>query len=333
MTEESIKVMVTAPIGDELLCQIAEVSPRLKVIDAAELATLEKEGDLSRRSEFDALLAGAEVLYGGLRIPPDFMSRAPLLKWLQLMSAGANRVLTDETRRSPLVITNVSGIHANPIAETVMGFMLMFVKKAPLCFELKQKREWQHFRTALLRGKTVGVVGLGHIGREVARLASAFGMRVVATRRSVTIGSRARYVDLLLPRGQLPQLLADSDFVVISAPLTPETDGLIGEAELRMMKSTAYLINVARGRIVDESVLARALAENWIAGAGLDVFVTEPLPADSPLWDLQNAILSPHISGVMENYSERATEIFLENLRRYVAGAKLINVVDKEKGY
>jgi phosphoglycerate dehydrogenase-like enzyme len=202
-----------------------------------------------------------------------------------------------------------------------------------LCFQLKQEKQWKHFTPTGLRSKTLGIVGLGNIGREVARLAKAFGMRVVATRRSAKQVAQARYVDVLLPREQLPQLLSDSDFVVISLPLTPETNEFIGEEELRTMKSTAYLINIARGNIVDEKALIRALDEKWIAGAGLDVFAREPLPTDSKLWGFANVILSPHVAGDMEDYKERATKLFCENLRRYMSGKKLLNVVSKRKGY
>jgi phosphoglycerate dehydrogenase-like enzyme len=227
----------------------------------------------------------------------------------------------------------VSGIHSTPIGEFVLQLMLMFSKQAPLCFQLKQEKQWERLGTTVLRSRTVGIVGLGHIGREVARLGKAFGMKVMATRRSAGRAASARYVDVLLPPGQLTRLLSESDFVVICVPLTPETNGLIGEEELGAMKPSAYLINVARGKIVDEEALVKALQEKRIAGAGLDVFATEPLPTDSKLWELPNVILSPHISGGMEDYSEQATGIFCENLKRYLRGERLINVVSKEKGY
>ena len=249
------------------------------------------------------------------------------------MSAGVNRFLDTEMVESPVTMTSVSGIHATPISEFVLSLMLMFVKQAPLCFQMKQAKQWGRFPPAVLRSKTVGIVGLGSIGREVARLAKAFGMRVLATRRSAKQIGRARYVDIMLPSNQLRQLLADSDFVVLALPLTPETSKLIGERELQTMKPTAYLINIARGDIVDEVALVRALDEHWIAGAGLDVFATEPLPTDSRLWELPNVILSSHIAGSMEDYTARATEVFLENLRRYLDGKRLLNVVDKRKGY
>ena len=329
---EPINVLVTTPIGDELLQQITNVSPRIRLSNVSELTRAEQRGDFARKNELDALLAEAEVIYG-LRLPKSVIDRAPKLKWIQVMSAGVDRFLDDEFRKSSVIITNVSGIHATPIGEIVLGLMLMFTKQAPLCFQLKQEKRWRRFMPKVLRSKTVGIVGLGNIGREVARLAKAFGMRVVATRRSVKRVARAKYVDILLPREQLLRLLSESDFVVLSLPFTSETNKLIGEKEIRTMKPTAYLINIARGNIVDEEVLIRALDEHWIAGAGLDVFATEPLPPDSRLWEFPNVIFSPHIAGGMEDYNIRTTELFCENLRRYLSGKNLFNVIDKKKGY
>ncbi len=329
---ESVNVLVTTPIGDELLQQITNVSPRIKLSDISELVRAEQKGDFARKDELDALLAEAEIIYG-LRLPENVIARAPKLKWVQAMSAGVDKLLDDEFRRSSVIMTSVSGMHATPIGEIVLELMLMFAKQAPLCFQLKQERQWKRLVPAVLRSKTVGIVGLGNIGREAARLAKAFDMRVIATRRSAKRVTRAKNVDVLLPREQLPQLLSESDFVVLSLPFTPETNKLIGEKELRIMKPTAYLINIARGDIVDEGALIRALDEHWIAGAGLDVFATEPLPAGSRLWEFPNVIFSPHIAGVMEDYYIRATELFCKNLRRYLNGKNLLNVIDKKKGY
>jgi len=329
---ESVNVLVTTPIGDELLQQITAVSPTIKLCNVSELVRAEQRGDFARKDELDAMLAQAEVIYG-LRLPKNVIARAPKLKWVQVMSAGVDRFLDDELRQSSVIMTSVSGMHATPIGEIVLELMLMFVKQAPLCFQLKQERQWKRFMPTVLHSKTVGIVGLGNIGREVARLAKAFGMRVVATRRSAKRVMRAKGVDILLPREQLPRLLSESDFVVLSLPFTSETNKLIGEEELRTMKPTAYLINIARGNIVDEEALIRALDEHWIAGAGLDVFATEPLPADSCLWEFPNVIFSPHIAGGMEDYNIQATELFCKNLRHYLSGENLLNVIDKKKGY
>jgi D-2-hydroxyacid dehydrogenase (NADP+) len=329
---ETVNVLVTTPIGDELLQQITTVSPRIKLSSVSELVRAEQRGDFAHKDELDALLVEAEVIYG-LRLPKNVISRAPKLKWVQVMSAGVDKFLDDEFRQSSVIITNVSGIHTTPIGEIVLELMLMFAKQAPLCFQLKQEKQWKRFMPTVLRSKTVGIVGLGNIGREVARLAKAFGMKVVATRRSAKRVARAKDVDILLPREQLPRLLSESDFVVLSLPFTSETNKLIGEKELRTMKPTAYLINVARGNIVDEEALIWALDERWLAGAGLDVFATEPLPADSRLWEFPNIIFSPHIAGGMEDYNIRATELFCKNLSHYLSGENLLNVIDKKKGY
>jgi phosphoglycerate dehydrogenase-like enzyme len=328
----TVNVVVTSGIGPELLHQIASVSPRVKVTDASNLFRGELKGDAAAKAKLDALLAKAEVIYG-LRLPQNVLTRAPGLKWVQVMSAGVDRFLDIDMMESPVILTNVSGIHAIPISEFVIGLMLMFVKQAPFCFQLKCEKKWARFTPEVLNSRTVGIIGLGNIGREVARLAKALGMRVIATRRSVRQVGRARYVDMMLPLGQLDKLLAESDFVVLAVPYTPETSNLIGSKELRKMKPTAYLINIARGGIVDEAALVCALEERWIAGAGLDVFATEPLPGDSRLWELPNVIYSPHIAGGMGDYTTRATEIFAENLKRYLAGKRLLNVVDKKRGY
>jgi D-2-hydroxyacid dehydrogenase (NADP+) len=329
---ETVNVLVTTRLNEAGMKQIQSVSGRIKLTDVSELAQSEKKGDDTARKQLDALLADAEIIYG-FRLPENFITRAPKLKWFQTMSAGVDRFLDDEFRRSSVIMTSVKGIHTTPIGEFVMCLMLMLAKQAPLAFHQKQQKKWQPFLAATLHSKTVGIVGLGHIGREVARLAKAFGMKVLATRRSARKAQRARYVDRLFPPAQLRELLSESDYVVLTLPLTAETRGIIGGAELHSMKPTAYLINVARGNLVDEPALVRALEEKRIAGAGLDVFATEPLPVDSPLWDLPNVIISPHIAGGMEDYVARATAVFCENLRRYLSGKRLINVVDKKKGY
>jgi len=329
---KSVNVLFTAAIGDESLRQITAISPVIKLTDISALSRAEQSGDSTAKEKLDDLLAEAEVILG-LRLPQNVITRAPKLKWIQAVGAGVNRFLDTEIVESSVIMTNARGVQSTPIAEFTLGLMLMFVKQAPLCFQLKQEKQWRRFTPTVLRSKTVGIVGLGSIGREVARLAKAFGMRVLATRRSAKRVGRARYVDIVLPQDQLRELLVESDFVVLTLPLTPETNKYIGEEELRTMKSTAYLINIARGGVLDEEALIRALEEHWIAGAGLDVFATEPLPTDSRLWELPNVILSPHTAGDFEDRAVQVTEVFLENLRRYLDGKRLLNVVDKKKGY
>ncbi|MDD5287616.1 MAG: D-2-hydroxyacid dehydrogenase [Dehalococcoidales bacterium] len=328
---QNVNVLLTVSISAESKQLIEAISPQVKLLNAAELIRSKYRDDPIAVKKLDELLADAEIIYGPAAIS-GLIARAPKLKWVQFASAGVDRFLTPELIRSKVILTNVSGIHATPIGEFVMEMMLMFVKKAPLCFEMKQAREWQRFSPGILRGKTIGIIGLGSIGQEIARLSKAFGMKIIATRRSIKTG-HARNVDVLYSPERLPALLSESDFVVLSLPLTPETNKLIGAKELRMMKPTAYLINISRGPVIDETVLIQALRENWIAGAGLDVFTTEPLPKDSPVWELPNVLFSPHVSGGMEDYLARTTEVFCQNLRRYLKGKKLINIINKKKGY
>ncbi|MHB8084865.1 MAG: D-2-hydroxyacid dehydrogenase [Dehalococcoidia bacterium] len=329
---KQVNVVATIKLDDRAARQITEINKRIKLIDASGLAQREQAGDAAARRQMDALLADAEVIYG-FRLPKNVIARAPRLKWIQVMAAGVDRYLTDEILSSRVTVTSVSGIHASTIGEFVMGLMLMFVKRSDLCFQLKQQKRWQQFNPGILKGKTVGILGLGNIGREVARLSKAFGMTVMATRRSAHEGQKSKNVDRIFAPGLIDELLGSSDFVVLTLPLTARTRHIIGEAQFRSMKTTAYLINIARGNIVDEKALIRALKRKWIAGAGLDVFAEEPLPSDSPLWELPNVIFSPHVAGGMENYIERTNGVFCENLERYLDKRKLLNVVNKKHGY
>ncbi len=333
---ESINILVILSLAEfsiaekgECLRRIAAVSPSIKMSDVSDLVSAEQRGDLAAKEQLDALLAETEVFYG-FTLPQNIIARAPKLKWVEMIPAGVDRFLDADMVKSSVIMTNGRGLAAISIGESVLGFMLMFVKRALFCFQLKQKRQWELFPAAVLHSKTVGIVGLGNIGQEVARLAKAFGMRVIA--EDVNPVVQSRHVDILLTPEQLPELLSDSDFVVLTLPLTSETYKLIGEEELRTMKSTAYLINVARGKIVDEEVLIRALDEHWIAGAGLDVFAIEPLPTDSRLWEFPSVIFNPHVAGHIIN-DTRIIELFCKNLRRYLQGKELLNVVDKKKGY
>jgi len=337
---DSLNVLVVTPAFEnqaagadrESLRRIRDVDPRIKVKDAAALVAAELRGDNSQLEKLDTLLAWADVIFG-LVAPPNTIARATRLKWIQVISAGVDRWIGTDVWKSAVIITGVSGIHATPIGEFVMALMLMFAKNAPLGFKMMNTRQWRRYPVQTLRGRTVGIVGLGHIGTEVARLSKAFGMKVLATRRSTKMPGKARNVDLLLPQSRMKQMLAKSDFVVLSVPLTPETHHIIGERELNAMKPSARLINIGRGQLVDEEVLIRALDKKLIAGAGMDVTYTEPLPKESRLWSFENVIISPHVSGGREDYMRYATDLFCENLRRYLAGRKLLNVVDRDKGY
>lgn len=326
-----LNIVITIPLDETLVKRIIGIGKQVMITSIFDVMYTDMAGDAAAKEKLDAILARAEIIYG-FGLPRDVVSRSPKLKWVQMTSAGVDRFLTDDLRRSKIVMTNVRGMHAVPMGEFVLCEMLMLAKGAPQCFQQKQCKHWKPFMPALLHGKTVGIVGLGTIGREIARMSKCFGMRVLAVRRSDREAA-ARYVDSIFPVKQLKQMLSECDYVALTVPLTDETRKMIGGPELRSMKPTAYLINVARGNVVDEEALVKALEENRIAGAGLDVFAVEPLPASSRLWNMPNVIFSPHIAGGMEGYAEQATDIFCENLRRYLAGKKLLRVVDKKKGY
>jgi D-2-hydroxyacid dehydrogenase (NADP+) len=317
---------------DDVMNAIRAVGKDIKVTDGSALLGEEMRGDNTHRPEIDALLADSDVLFGFMP-PQDILKRAPHLKWFQVTSAGVDRHIGTEIWNSKVILTGVSGIHATPIGEFVMTLMLMFAKNTPLGFKMMYAHHWDRYNSGTLRGKTVGIVGLGHIGAEVARLAKAFHMNVIATRRSTKAAGKAKNVDLLLPTSRMKEMLGKSDFVAVCCPLTPETRHIIGEAEFRAMKPTARIINIGRGPLIDGEALIRALKNKTIAGAGLDVTEPEPLPPDSPLWGMENVILSPHVSGGMEDYMLRAAELFADNLRRYLAGKKLVNLVNKKRGY
>lgn len=343
------RVVVTFALDPELADRIRAVDPRVEVsvlgqdlLDAlrgkrrfpSELQAATPLGEI--RSALDE----AEVMFGFWSgAMPSLVSPEDLpgaLRWVQLTSAGADRVDPDLIRAG-LTFTNVSGLHATPIAEYVLTYMLMFEKGWPALARNQAAAVYDRMvMPRNLSDRTVGVVGMGAIGAECARLAKAIGCRVLAIRRSVSERRPDAIADEVLPPGDLDVLLAESDYVVLAMPLTEETRGLIGARELRTMGARgdrSYLINIARGEVVDEPALIEALRDGVIAGAALDVFYREPLPADSPLWELDNVILTPHISGGNENYNEVATSIFCDNLRRYLAGEELHNIIDPDRGY
>lgn len=290
---------------------------------------------LSREGLSDEPIDDVEVLLRGWLAADAFdrlLARAPRLTWVHSASAGVERVLTPAARARALTITNARDVFSQPIAEYVLTMVLAIARRLPQLLELQRERTWQPLEATELGDVTIGLLGYGSLGRTVARLAGAFGARVIATRRHPE-GGADEGVELLGGPRALPALLGRSDFVVLAAPLTPETDGLIDAAALAAMKPGAWLINVARGRLVDERALIRALREGRIGGAVLDTFRDEPLPSDSPFYDLSNAIVTPHTSWSSGRVLDRTIELFCDNLRRFAAGEPLRNVVDVAAGY
>ncbi|MBI2862382.1 MAG: D-2-hydroxyacid dehydrogenase [Chloroflexi bacterium] len=321
---EKVEILVVAPLTQEQLQMVQAASPNLQVTQTQE------------PTEVSALWPSVEVVLG-VRFPRE-CGPTPKLRWIQLSSAGVNHLIDTPFFAEELpLITTSSGIHEVPISEHILGAMLMIVRRYPILLRQQFERRPLIKRSEVypeeLWGKTLAIVGLGHIGRALAQRARAFGVRVIATRRSAAPGMAEPDVDQLYPLNRLHQMLAEADFVALTLPLTKESRYLISEAELRAMKPTAYIINISRGELINERVLIRALREGWIAGAALDVVEKEPLSFDNELFELSNVILTPHVAGDTVRYWERTTVIFCENLRRYLAGDPLINLVDKARQY
>lgn len=262
-----------------------------------------------------------------------WINKLPALQWAQLSTAGADWVLVSpDVANSHVVLTNASGVHAIPIAEHILSMMFTIGHNMHHHLKSQLAGKWD-CRTDIkeLEGTTLGLIGVGKIGEKTAEKARALNMKVLGVRRNPERPSP--FVDRMFGPDRLHDMLPLCDWVVISAAGTSETDGLIGGAEFQVMKNSAVIINIARGSLIQESALIKALQEKQIAGAGLDVFETEPLPPDSALWKIPNVLITPHIAGGTPHYIDRLIDIFTENLRRYQAGEPLVNVVDKKLGY
>jgi phosphoglycerate dehydrogenase-like enzyme len=323
-----VRVHIATALPDDHLDRVRAISPRLKVTYHPYIVQETPVGIEEYLGDVEVLL----TYHAGFE-----MEAAPRLRWVQLAGDGVDYLHGRPIIRSDVTITNAR-VFAAPITEYVIASMVMFSRLLPKALrefgaERRWPRDhWSEYAGTELAGKTLAIVGHGSIGRQLARVAQAMDMTVIATRRSITEPTCENGVEVF-PPGALHEVLARGDFVVICLPLTPETEGSIGEPELRLMKPTAYLVAVGRGRVIDESALLRCLREGWIAGAGLDVFAQRPLPTDSPFFDLPNVIMTPHMSGISAEYYERMTTLFCDNLGRYLAGEPLLNLVDKEKGY
>jgi len=286
----------------------------------------------------DGELSDVEVLLRGPlpRVIFDrLLARCPRLTWVHSATAGVERVLTPAALQRGLAITNARGVFSEPIAEYVLMMILAVSRRLPQLLELQRERTWQPLEATELADVTVGIVGLGSIGRRVARLSLAFGCRVVATKRDAAEEPDEELSGLaeLLAPDRLPELLAQSDFVVLALPLTRQTEALINSAMLAHFKPGAWLVNVARGRLVDERALVRALREGSLGGAVLDTFGDEPLPPDSEFYALPNAIVTPHTSWSSGRVLDRSIELFCANLQRFARGEPLDNLVDPGAGY
>lgn len=275
-------------------------------------------------------IENADVLLAS-RFPVDLLKQANKLRWFQSTRAGVDCIMPIREMVGHIIVTNARGIHGDIIADFVMGGMAMLHWDFPRFLREQAERTWSPRYVAPLADKTLGVIGLGSIGATIAHRAKSAGMTVVGSKRDVSVPIDG--VDRLFASDALEELLPLCDFVVLAVPATPETVGLIGGAEIARMRSSAYLINVARGSVVVESELIKALQGGVIAGAMLDVFEREPLPKDSPLWDMPNVVATPHVAGSSVSYVDRVFSIFSDNLERFLQRQQLINVVDLSRGY
>ncbi len=278
-------------------------------------------------------------IYLGYGVPAAILREGKRLRWVHSGATGVKGSLTPEMLASPVLFTNSKGMHGPPMGDTALAMILHFARGLDFAVASQARGAWDtgpFYRAdhplVELSSSTVGIFGYGGIGREVAKRARALEARVLAYDRGPFTSPDAGLESLHGPPG-LERLLAESDFLVVTAPETPETAGALDAAALARMKSTAVLVNLSRGRIVNEAALVAALAQGRLRGAGLDVYASEPLPPGHPLWSLPNVVLTPHVSGVSRHFWRRQTDLILENLRRFFAGETLLNLVDKEAGY
>ena len=292
-------------------------------------------------SSYDGLedhLRDAEIVIAWSLRPEQFKT-ASKLRWIHSPAAAVHQLIFPELVNSDVILTNSSQVHGPVVAEHVIALLFALAKRLPDAVRFQEKHVWGQEamwrarpRPRELAGATAGLIGLGSIGREVAKRASALGMRVIAVREHPEKG-RPEHVEQVFASSQIEELLSQSEYVILAAPLTSATRGLMNAERFEKMKPDACLINVSRGPLVDETALTEALREKKIGGAALDVFAQEPLPPDSPLWDLENLLITPHTAALTEKLWERHYKLIAENLRRYLAQQPLLAVVDKQKGY
>ncbi|MBX3001719.1 MAG: D-2-hydroxyacid dehydrogenase [Caldilineaceae bacterium] len=309
-----MNLLIYPALSPDELAQVRAVSDEVEIVNA--------------QSEDEALaaIADADAMYGN--ITPEMLARAHKLRWLQTPIAGLENYMFPALAESEVTVTNMAKIYSDMIADHALGFILMFARGLHLYVRRQIKRSWEKGTPVRhLADCTLGILGLGGIGAELAKRGKACAMHIIAV--DARPGPKPDFVDELWPQEQLPDLLRQSDFVVSCVPQTPETVGLIGADQLRMMKSSAYLINISRGVVVKLDALVEALQRGEIAGAALDVYEQEPLPADHPLWGMENVIMTPHIAAQNPHVAQRRIDTLTANLRRFLAAAPLANVVDK----
>jgi phosphoglycerate dehydrogenase-like enzyme len=316
------KLVITHTVEQQHIEQIKTIIPNWELITGKD------------RECWEGHLKDAEVIAGWRKgMERDCLQDDSKLKWLQTWSAGVDSHPLEKLAAKNILLTSANGVHAFPISETIFALILSLTRKIHTYVRNQQEKTWDHSNLkGEIHQKTIGIIGVGTIGRETAKIAKAFGMTVLGVRRS---GEPEDYVDQMYTIDQLNTILPHCDYVVITLPLTKETSHLFTKEQFNQMKPTSFFINVGRGEIVVEKDLIAALENEVIAGAGLDVFEKEPLSEDSPLWEMENVIITPHSAGSTEHYNHRVLEnIFIPNLKTYVAGITPgINLISYTKGY
>lgn len=345
-----LTVMIASPLEAEHVQRIASAEPHdVDLVYRPDLMPVPRyvadhngSPDWTRTPEQDAewrgLLARADVLWDfPVATSGTPQSLCPNLKWLQTTSAGVGPAIKrNGLHETDVIVTTASGVHAGPLAEFVMASLLFHAKEFPFLLDMKANKRWERYCAGELTGQTLAIIGPGRIGREVAKRAKAFGMTVRAMARDNSPERAAELgVDALHPRSELHLLLGIADAVVLITPLTPETENLIGPNEIAAMKEGTVLVNISRGAIIDEDAMIAALRMGPIGFAALDVFRTEPLPLDSPLWELPNVLVNSHSASTAWRENERITDLFIANLRHYLRGdvARMTPLLDKNRGY
>lgn len=312
-----MKIVLCPPVGGTLCEQVRQAAPGARVV-------------MSSMDEAPAVVGDADVIFG--MYTEEIIRAARKVRWIQTTSAGMDMLMDiPGVREGRFKLSNASGLHALQVAEHAWALTAALFRGLHVYIRNQLACEWRGAPIRDLYGATAGIVGFGGIGRRYASLASGFDMRILAV--DVQQSERPDYVDALWGTDRLEELLSQSDVVFIACPYTPQTERLIDARALRLMKNSAFLINTARGPIVDESALVDALRSAEIAGAGLDVFETEPLPDTSPLWEMGNVIITTHSAGVSSYRPQRTVDFFCENLRRFLAGEPLLNETDRNLGY
>lgn len=302
----------------------AEVEEALAALDGVAVRFAGTPEEAHRHAEAEVVITPT------LPWLPEALAGLPAVRWVHFLSAGVDRIWAMDADWSRYRLSKSAGVHASTITEYVLGAVLYALKGFGTFARQQQRREWKRFWLDECAGKTLGIVGVGTIGARLAKHAKALGMTVIGT---VTTPRDIPDVDAVYGTDELGRVLAASDFVVLLVPLTDETRGLVGAEAFEAMKETAWLVNVARGEVVDEGALVEALREERIGGAVLDVFEDEPLPDTSPLWEMENVLVTPHVAGTTQHYTSRALGVFEDNYQRYVAGGELRTPVSVEKGY